>query len=450
MHQHRIHESAPPPAPRWVESTKRVVRAPAKLGRLRSCPRQANGALSSALLHRAGAGFDVALLVFAVACTGFRVHQHRINESAPPPAPRWFESTKRVVRAPAKLGRLRSCPRQANGALSSALLHRAGAGCDVALLVFAVACTGFRVHQHRINESAPPPAPRWVESTKRVVRAPAKLGRLRSCPKQANGALSSALLHRAGAGFDVALLVFAVACTGFRVHQHRIHESAPPPAPRWFESTKRVVRAPVKLGRLRSCPRQANGALSSALLHRAGAGCDVALLVFAVACTGFRVHQHRINESAPPPAPRWFESTKRVVRAPAKLGRLRSCPRQANGALSSALLHRAGAGFDVALLVFAVACTGFRVHQHRINESAPPPAPRWVESTKRVVRAPAKLGRLRSCPRQANGALSSALLHRAGAGFDVALLVFAVACTVVSRAPTPNERECATACATVG
>ena len=67
-----------------------------------------------------------------------------------------------------------------------------------------------------------------------------------------------------------------------------------------------------------------------------------------------------------------------------------------------------------------------------------PLARRWVESTKRVVRAPAKLGRLHSCPRQANGALSFALLHGAGAGFDVALLVFAVACTGVSRAPTPN------------
>ena len=80
----------------------------------------------------------------------------------------------------------------------------------------------------------------------------------------------------------------------------------------------------------------------------------------------------------------------------------------------------------------------FRAHQHRINESAPPLAPRWFESTKRVVRAPAKLGRLHSGPRQANGALGSALLHRAGAGSDVALLVFAVACTEVSRAPTPN------------
>ena len=35
--------------------------------------------------------------------------------------------------------------------------------------------------------------------------------------------------------------------------------------------------------------------------------------------TGFRVHQHRINGSLSPLAPRWFESTKQVVRAPATL-----------------------------------------------------------------------------------------------------------------------------------
>ena len=92
---------------------------------------------------------------------------------------------------------------------------------------------------------------------------------------------------------------------------------------------------------------------------------------------------------------------------------------------------------------------GFRAHQHRSNESAPPLAPRWFESTKRVVRAPAKLGRLHPCPRQANAALASALLHRAGAGSDVSLLVFSVACTGVSHAPTPKQRECATACATL-
>ena len=154
----------------------------------------------------------------------------------------------------------------------------------------------------------------------------------------------------------------------------------------------------------------------------------------------------------PPKSPDAKSDLKRpspVVRAPAKLGRHDSSSRQANSALSSVLLHRASAGSDVALLVFAVACTGFRVHQHRINESASPLAPRWFESTKRAVRAPAKLGRLHPCFRQANGALGAALLHRAGAGSDVALLVFAVACTGVSRAPTPNQRVCATACATL-
>ena len=93
---------------------------------------------------------------------------------------------------------------------------------------------------------------------------------------------------------------------------------------------------------------------------------------------------------------------------------------------------------------------GFACTKTELYESAPPLAPRWVESTKRVVRAPAKLGRLHPCPRQANGALGSALLHRAGAGFDVALLVVAVACTGFRARQHRIERECATACATLG
>ena len=190
--------------------------------------------------------------------------------------------------------------------------------------------------------------------------------------------------------------------------------------------------------------------MGSAPLHRAGAGSDVALLVFAVACTGFRVHQHRINESAPRLAPRWVESACLVVRAPAKLGRLHLPPRQANGALGSALLHRAGAGSDVVLLVFAVvACTGFCVHQHRINESAPPPAPRWFESTKRVVRAPAKLGRLRPSP-------GKRMVPWSLLSFTVLALAPMWCCScspsrVLGFACTNTElkRECATACATL-
>ena len=64
--------------------------------------------------------------------------------------------------------------------------------------------------------------------------------------------------------------------------------------------------------------------------------------------------------------------------------------------------------------------------------------------------SPAKLWRLHSCPKQANGALGSALQHRAGVGSAVVLLVVAVACAVVSRASEPWERECATTCATLG
>ena len=138
------------------------------------------------------------------------------------------------------------------------------------------------------------------------------------------------------------------------------------------------------------------------------------------------------------------------MRAPAKLGRLRPCPRQANGALGSPLPHRAGAGCAVALLEDAIACA--------VVSRAPTPWERacasacatWVESPKRGARAPAKLWQLHSYPKQANGALSSALLHRAGAGSAEVLLVVAVACAAVSRAPAPWERACATACATLG
>ena len=251
---------------------------------------------------------------------GFRARQHRINERAPPLAPRWFESTKRGLRAPAKLD-----------GFTHALGKRTVPWAPLFFTVLALApmwrcsCSpsrvlGFRAHQHRINERAPPLAPRWFESTKRGVRAPAKLGRL-------THALGKRTVPWAPLFFTVLALAPMWRCScspsrvlRFRARQHRINERAPPLAPRWFESTKRVVRAPAKLGRLTLCPRQANGALGSALLHRAGAGSDVALLVFAVACTGFRAHQHRINESAPPLAPRWFESTKRVCARPGQAG----------------------------------------------------------------------------------------------------------------------------------
>jgi len=186
--------------------------------------------------------------------------------------------------------------------------------------VSAVACTGFRVHQHRTNERAPPSVPCCSESACLVVRAPAKLGTLHSGPKQANGALGSALPDRAGASSNVALLVSAVACTGFRVHQHRTNERAPPSRTRCSESACLVARAPVKLGRLHLDPRQANSALSSALSDRAGASSNVVLLVSAVACTGFHVHQHRTNERAPPTAP------CRTERARVKIESARAVP----------------------------------------------------------------------------------------------------------------------------
>ena len=248
MHQHRTNERAPPSVPCCSESACLVVRAPAKLGRLHSGPRQANGALGSALPDRAGASSNVALLVSAVACTGFRVHQHRTNERASPSRTRCSESACLVARAPVKLGRLHLDSRQANSALSSALPDRAGASSNVVLLVSAVACTGFRVHQHRTNERAPPSVPCCSESACLVVRAPAKLGTLHSGPKQANGALGSALPDRAGASSNVVLLVSAVACTGFHVHQHRTNERAPPTAP------CRTERARVKIESARAVP----------------------------------------------------------------------------------------------------------------------------------------------------------------------------------------------------
>ena len=297
-----------------------LLRALGKLGKLRLSHRRTNGALGSALFHRAGASSDVALLVSAVACTGLRVHQHRTNKRAPPTAPRCSDSACLVACAHVKLGRLHLSPRQANGALVSALLDRAGANSDVALLVSAVACTGFRVHQHRTDERSPSTAHRWLENTCLVACARAKLEKLHVRPRQANNALSSAILDRAGTSSDVALLVSAVACTGFRVHQHRTNEYVPPLAPRCSHSACLVACARVKLGKLRLSPRKANGALGLALLDRAGVTSYVALLLSAAACAGFRVHQHRTNECAPPLAPRWSERACLVACAPAKLG----------------------------------------------------------------------------------------------------------------------------------
>ena len=361
-----FYESAPPLAPRWVESTKRVVRAPAKLGRLHPCPRQANGALGSALLHRAGVGFDVALLVstarvlgFACTNTEFTRVRHRLRHAGLraqnelcAPLPSWEGFTR-------ALGK-RMVPWAPLSFTVLALASMWRCSCPPSrVLGFACTNTEFTRVRHRLRHAGLraqnelcAPLPSWEGFTR---------------------ALGKRMVPWAPLSFTVLALASMWRCScspsrvlGFACTNTEFYESAPPLAPRWVESTKRVVRAPAKLGRLHPCPRQANGALGSALLHRAGAGFDVALLVSAVACTGFRVHQHRIHESAPPLAPRWVESTKRVVRAPAKLGRLHSCPRQANGALGSALLHRAGVGFDVALLVSTVACTGFRVHQHRI------------------------------------------------------------------------------------
>ena len=93
----------------------------------------------------------------------------------------------------------------------------------------------------------------------------------------------------------------------------------------------------------------------------------------------------------------------------------------------------------------------FRARQHRIGTSVRHRLRHdGLRGTKRGERAPAKLRRRHLGPKLANGPLGSALQHRAGAGSAVTLLVVAVACAVVSRAPTPLERECATACATLG
>ena len=193
MDQHRTNVRAPPSAPRCSESGCLVARAPAKLWRLHPGLKQAYGALSSALLDRAGASSNVALLVSAVACTGFRVHQHRTNEHTPPSAPCRTESGSFVAHAPAGLGMLHPGPTQAHGALRSALFDRASASSNVALIVTAVTCTGCCMHQHRTNERAPPSAPRCSESGCVVARASAKLGRLRAGPTQAHGALGGQL-----------------------------------------------------------------------------------------------------------------------------------------------------------------------------------------------------------------------------------------------------------------
>ena len=164
----------------------------------------------------------------------------------------------------------------------------------------------------------------------------------------------------------------------------------------------------------------------------------------------FRARQHRGNERAPPLAPLGLRAQNEA-----------RAPRPSCGGFTHALRKRT---VPWALLFFTVLALAplwccwwsplsvlwFRARQNRGNERAPPLAPRWVKNSKRGVRAPAKLGQLHPCPMQANGALGFALFHRACAGSVMTLVVVTVACTEVSRAPTPWERACASACATLG
>ena len=308
---------------------------------------------------------------------------------------------------------------------------------------------GFARTNTEFYESAPPLAPRWVESTKRVVRAPAKLGRLHPCPRQANGALGSALLHRAGVGFDVALLVstarvlgFARTNTEFFRVRHRLRHAGLraqnelcAPLPSWEGFTralgKRMVPwAPLSFTVLAlasmwrcSCPprvywvSRAPTPNSTRVRHRlrhAGLRAQNELCAPLPSWEGFT---RALGKRMVPWAPLSF-----TVLALASMWRC-SCP-------------------PTRVLGFACTNTEFSRVRHRLRHAGLraqnelcAPLPSWEGFTR---------------------ALGKRMVPWAPLSFTVLALASMWRCSCpprvywVSRAPTPNSRECATACATLG
>ena len=178
----------------------------------------------------------------------------------------------------------------------------------------------FRAHQNRLNESAPPLAPRWVESPKRGARAPAKLrnGFTHALGKRmvpwaplSSTVLALAPMWRCSCS-PSRVLGFARTNTEFTRVRHRLRHAG--------------LRAQNEL----CAPRPSWDGFALALSKRMVPWAPLSSTVLALAalwrcwCSPsrvlwFRARQHRSNESAPPLAPRWVESPKRGVRAPAKL-----------------------------------------------------------------------------------------------------------------------------------